>query len=316
MSTRNRPAFVQRSLAFLAEQSFTGNLLVVDASDDVQFKATETVLARHSQMNVTHFRPERRGNNWDETARGLRTINAKHVMWHHDDDFYFLDAIDQSLAALEKDSSLVSVHGREIFLFAQRREKGLGIELTPKPRFSYLENSSLARVSDAMARYCHLFFAVMARECFIDACERTSRHLDQGWFDQYAWSLLVAGRGKSLALECFYGVRQKHGSNHESRLDPYLHWPLLVASPKFSDTYMNFRTCLLEAFSGASPDKALWEGAIDHGLIELIGRQYGAGPLPEGGDQTLVRRCQTPGTPESSRIASVVRAIARNPQTL
>jgi glycosyltransferase domain-containing protein len=312
MSTRNRPAYVRRTVDFLQRQSFSGRLLVVDASDETPAAANRQFLAGVGNMQIQYF-AKRVGNNWIETADGCDTLDSRFMLWHHDDDFYFIDTIENALEALERDRDAACAQGREIFLGVNAKGTRVDVNVGLSPRFAYLGASPTDRLQQTFGSYCHLFFSVIRREIFVEACRLTAQHLSQGWFDQYAWGLIVAARGRVLLSDQFSAARQKHQTNHSRLISAYDHWPLIVASPDFSRIFSDFKSCLVRAVG--EEDSGRLREIIDHGLVSLIGRVHGIGHQPDAVDSNLIKSCVTRGTPEEARVASIVEAVMRHPGT-
>lgn len=313
MPTKNRPRYVGRALENLKRQGYTGLLLVVDASDDVHHEATASALEAYGSMQIRHYRPCERGNNWIETAEACETIASRLVLWHHDDDFYFLDAVQRAATALADRPDAMCAQGREAFLTLRRDGERVGIKLDISPRFSYLAATAPERLRQAFANYCHLFFAVTRREVFISTARAVAASLKQAWFDQYAWSLIVAGRGAALLTDDLYAFRERHATNHSSLLGPYDRWPLIAASPDFSSTFADFKTCLQRNVAESEGELAT---VIDQGLAHIIARQYAANSAPDAVDRSLVEACRKPGTPEHARVAAIVQALGQHPETI
>ncbi len=317
MSTKDRPVFIRRSVDFLRGQGFRGGLLVVDASAAGPYRETADYLAGIGEMRIQHFAPKITGNNWVETAEGCGSIRSRYILWHHDDDFYFLDTVEQSIQALESNAEAACAQGREAFLTARRSGNDIGIRLNLSPRFACPGTRPLDRLRELLRAYSHLFFAVMRRETFIDACRQTTRYLEQGWFDQYAFSAIVAGLGQVLLSDSLIGIRQRHATNHSNLLTDYNKWPLIAANPQFSELFAAFKSCLVDALAQRGHDDSREaERAIDEGLVALIARQYDAGQPPDAVDRGLVEKCYKAGTPEHARIASIVQALGRYPETV
>lgn len=317
ISTKDRPAFLRRAIDFLREQGFRGSLLVVDASADGLFRATAEYLAGIGEMRIRHFRPKPVGDTWIETVEGCSLIGSKYIFWHHDDDFYFLDAIANAIQALQVDENAVCAQGREAFLTARRSGNDIGIKLTLSPRFAYSGTRPLDRLRDALNAYCHLAFAVVRREAFIDACHQTTQYLKQGWFDQYACSVILAVQGRAVLFDQLYGIRQRHATNHSNLLADYNKWPLIAANPRFSELFAAFKACLVDALAKrGNEDPAEAEKAVDEGLTSLIARQYDAGQPPDAVDRGLIEKCYKTGTPEHARIAEIVQVLGRYPETV
>ncbi len=298
MPTRNRPDFVQRALAFLDEQGFRGHLLLVDASDEPNFR---TPTPRGFQ--VTHHRPARPGHAWREIADALATIPSRYMQLHHDDDFYFLDEIDAAIETLESDPTVATAQGRSLFV---EQETDGSISLASHDRFAYLADAPAERVVQCFQNFGHLIFAVVPRDICADVLNQVHPVLEQGWFDQYAISLLLAGYGKASVGNKLYGVRQLHAAQHHRQFidaKAYRHWPMILAAPDFSATHAAFKKCLMDNVEGLSA------ASVDLGLLSLVDRVARALPEPEPGDLEVFQRTNQSGTEEHARLSRVVSAL-------
>jgi glycosyltransferase domain-containing protein len=298
MPTRNRPDFVERALTFLDEQHFHGHLLLVDASDMDKF-----VAPAKRGFDVTHHRPSRPGHAWREIADALADVPARYVQLHHDDDFYFLDEIDAAIETLERDAGVATAQGR--FVFIEREPDG-SISLASHDRFAYPAGTASERVSQCFERFGHLAFAVVRRPDFVEVLNQVYPVLEQGWFDQYAISLLLAARGKGMVADRLYGAREMHASQHHRQFvdeKAYKHWPLILAAPDFSATYAAFKKCLMDGVPGLSALR------VDVGLIALVERVAGRLPESETGDIGVFERANRSGTDEHTRVSRVVAAL-------
>lgn len=316
MPTKDRPAFLARSFEFLAAQGFTGQILCVDASEMQNFTANKKVIAAHPSVTVIHHKPTKPGDAWREIDEAMERISSTYVQLHHDDDFYFTDRWDDAIVVLESNADVATAEGR--FAVVEREATGTGFSLATHDRYSYTDDFSLARVRDCMARYCHLAFAVTRREYFHAAVRKVHQYLEQGWFDQYALTLLLAACGKAVALDDLYGVRQFHAEQHHKGFEgakAYKHWPLILAAPDFSATYRDFRRCLLDGLGGDAGDAQTAGLILDQGLVTLVERSAGIMPEREPGDIAVFERCNIQGTLEYERVAEVISTIRRHPGT-
>ena len=246
----------------------------------------------------------------------MERLSSTYVQLHHDDDFYFTDRWDDAIALLDDNADVATAEGR--FVVVERAAAGTGFSLATHDRYSYRDDFSLARVRDCMARYCHLAFAVTRRDYFHFAVQKVHQYLDQGWFDQYALTLLLAARGKAVAMDELYGIRQFHTEQHHKGFEgakAYKHWPLILAAPDFSATYRDFRRCLLDGLGEDSADVQTAGLILDQGLVALVERSAGVMPEREPGDVAVFERCNVQGTPEYERIAGAIASIRRHPGT-
>lgn len=280
-STKNRPAFVRRTFMSLQEQGFKGTLVLVDASDPDPARENREAV-RAAQFDAVYFEPGKKGNNWHETVEGMETLESECVLWHHDDDFYFLPAVERALASVLATPEAVSAQGRELFLHAFDRpaapdhpDNDIYLGLTPNPRVAYLGNTALERLQAALARYCLLTFAVTRREPFIETSRRVAEYFPkEGIFDPYAWTCSILEYGTALLHDDLYALRQKHLRNYSRALGALENWPFLIVNPLFSKYVGDFGACLAEAFFPS--DKAVFWQIVYHGVVHLVSRGLGA----------------------------------------
>ena len=307
MPTKDRPDHVGRALGFLAAQGFTGHVLCVDASDDANFAATRSEIAKTRSIAVTHYRPRILGNVWREIVEALGTISSIYTQLHHDDDFYFLTEIDAAIDILERQEYVATAQGR--FVYVEENGEGGGFSLSNHDRFQYLAAAPQARMEVCMDRFCHLAFAVVRRDDFTSVLAHVHPRLDQGWFDQFAISILLAARGQAVVTDALYGVRQIHASQHHRNFlgpNAYKHWPMILASPDFSSVFAAFKNCLID---GTGIDAKVLSDTIDRGLVALVTRAAGILPEREPDDVALFERANRPGTAEHDKLKRVIAAI-------
>lgn len=310
MPTKDRPDHVGRALGFLAAQGFVGHVLCVDASSEAGFARTGSEIAKYPSMTITHDRPRALGNAWREIVEALGTIDSTYVQLHHDDDFYFLDEIERAIGILETDAGIATAQGR--FIYIEGDEAGDEFSLSNHDRFQYLAASPSERMVACMDRFAHLSFAVTRRSDFASILAHVHPSLEQGWFDQYAISILLAARGRAVVSDALYGVRQRHDlQHHKNFLGPnaYKHWPMILASPDFSAVYLAFKNCLID---GADLDDSGLAEKVDIGLAALVTRAAGILPEREAEDIALFERANRPGTAEHDKLKRVVAAIRRS----
>lgn len=274
-STKNRPAFVRRMIASLEAQAFKGVLLIVDASED-DTPAENALTYPEVGFEIRIHPPLIRGNNWLETAEGCNTLESEFVLWHHDDDFYFLPALERAVRMLDATPEAVCAQGRELFIHALTRpDKDIYLGLGPSPRVAYLAPDPLERLRSALAQYCHLFFAVTRRQPFIETCRRVASYFPKaGIFDQYAWTCAILKYGTALLHNDLYALRQKHLHNHSRLIASLENWPLLIANPRFSDTVGDFWGCLEAAYR--PQEWKAFKQIVDTGVVNLVSRALGA----------------------------------------
>ena len=311
MPTKDRPEFLKRSLDFLARQGFAGQVLITDgSSDDVASQNTQ-IVNNQKKISIVYMHTGNIENQWTEMHQGLKEVTSKYSMLYHDDDFFFLDEIDHCLDFLESSKDYASARGR----FAWINRQSDQVQFSVMPMYSHTETVNERRIASMFASYCHLCFNVMRRETFLNALDHVPRYFPRcGWFDQFAVTIICGVRGKSYTSPGLYCIRQVHSgqsgrrfvANHE-----YDHWPMIIASPDFSNYYQNFRRCLIDTCRDfvSIDDKKLGE-IIDHGLLALIKRGCGVRPPLERLDKELLARIKNSSSIDHQRMCQILPFLA------
>ena len=86
---------------------------------------------------------------------------------------------------------------------------------------------------------------------------------------------------------------------------------MLLVSPDFSDTYQNFRRCLIDNCRKfvSIGDKEL-KLIIDHGLVALVKRGFHVHPPPEIQDSELLSRLKDPNSIDYQRMLQTLPFLA------
>ena len=312
MPTKNRPIFLQRSLLFLENQDFSGQLLIVDGSDDPMSTENQWIIDSHTTLNIIYIHTGNLGNALTEMHQGLKNVTSKYSLMYHDDDFFFLDEIDKCIDFLENNSDYVSAKGRFVWL-SQVQDKEF--KFSNQPMYSFTEVVNERRLANMFDCYCHLFFSVIRREVFCHVLSHVPQYLDQGWFDQFASSLILGVRGKSHTFDGLFCIRQVHPDQHHRRIiqaSPYSHFPMILASPDFSKSYQDFRKCLIDSCQNfVCIDNEQLGTILDHGLLSLLKRGFAGGTPPEHQDLEVMKQLQETGSVEQRKIRQVVSLIIK-----
>ena len=130
----------------------------------------------------------------------------------------------------------------------------------------------------------------------------------------------MAAKGQALVSDRLFGIRQRHPRQHHKSyedLGNYKHWPLIIASPDFSNIFCDFKRCLRDAVSEIDRvDADEMDTILDEGLVSLVHRAAGNMPPPEAGDREMLERCNSHGTVEHARVSQVIAAIRDHPETI
>ena len=156
--------------------------------------------------------------------------------------------------------------------------------------------------------------SVVKREVFCHVLSHVPQYLGQGWFDQFALSLILGVRGKSYTSDGLFCIRQVHPEQHHrhiARDSPYSHFPMILASPDFSNIYQDFRRCLIENCRNfVSVDDGQLGSILDHGLLSLLNRGFVGPAPPEQQDLEIMKRLKETDSTEQQKIRQVLPHLA------
>lgn len=278
LPTRNRPRFLRRCLTSLDEQGFSGQVLLCDGSEGTDAALVSALAARAWTFQCTRFVPKKIGYVWTELREALESTRHPYCVTLHDDDLLVIPAVEAARDYLEDHGEHVAAIGRMFYVSFSNGAPGFQSQRT----YSYDAPSPCERFTAVADHHCQLFFGVVRRNAFVRAVTTIEKHLQQGWFDQFAFPMLLATFGPTRALDVLYELRQTHENQHHHRLDPYDHWPLLLASPRFSETYARFKRCIQDGSAGL-----IGGTHIDRALVAMIRRASGLTPEFEPGEHAL-----------------------------
>ena len=319
MPIKDRPEFLRRSLDFLTTQGFSGQMVIADGSSDDMSLENKQIVDSQKEIKIIYVYTAGISGNmgwWIEIYQALKDIEFKYSLLYPDDDFFFLDEIDHCLNFLENNQDFVSARGR--FVWGERQHKELSesnqIQFLQMPMYSFTEPIVERRIVDMFNRYCHGFFDIVRRNVFLNALDQILKYFSvASWFDQFACTLICGIHGKIYTSPGLYCIRQTHPgqAQHKAVDKPYQHWPMLLASPDFSNICQSFRQCLInncQEFVSVSEEELI--SIIDHGLIALIRRGFGIRPPVEKRDEEILIQFKDFNSISHRRMRQVIHFLA------
>ena len=319
MPVKDRPEFLKRSLDFLTSQGFEGQIVIPDGSSKAMSFENKQIVDSQKEIKIVYVYTADIGENmgwWIEMYQGLKDVEFKYSLLCPDDDFFFLDEIDYCLDFLENNGDYISAKGRFVWI-SHQYEKETGqrrIQFDNMPMYSFTEPVVEHRIVGMFNRYCHGFYDIVRRNVFLNALDQIPKYFSRGaWFDQFAFTIICGVHGKIHTSPRLYCVRQSHSSqsgNRGLKAEPYRHWPMLLASPDFSDNYQSFRQCLIDnCREFVSANDELLASIIDDGLVTLIGRGFGVKPPLERQDRELMSRFKDSSSLDYQRMRQVIQSV-------
>jgi hypothetical protein len=135
-------------------------------------------------------------------------------------------------------------------------------------------------------------------------------------FTQYLSSCITAAQGRIECLDTLFLARQAHAASWAAQLMRDIeHWPLLVASPKFSAYYQEFRSTLIELLRGEPDADQRLSDRSDEAFVDLVKLGLCRVGVADPEDAAFYARLTTKGTQEQREVESIVRFALEHPET-
>ena len=320
MPIKDRPEFLRRSLDFLTSQGFEGQVVIPDGSNKTSSAKNKQIVDSQKKIKIVYvYTADISGNMgwWREMYEALKDLEFKYSLLYPDDDFFFLDEIDHCLDFLENNEDFVSARGR--FAWVQRQHKKPSesnqVQFANMPMYSFTGPVTEHRIVHMFNAYCHGFFDIVRRHVFLNALDQILKYFSRSaWFDQFACTIICGIHGKIYTSSKLYCIRQSHSGQSQKSggtSEPYLHWPMLLASPDFSEICHSFRQCLINSCRECtSVSEEELTSIIDHGLVALIRRGFGVRPPVETQDRDLLIRLKDSNSIDHRRMRQAIHFLA------
>ena len=310
--------FLRRCLDYLKAEKYRGHLLLSDDSSGEHRAFVESCPERYPElrMDVHCFEPGTRF--LVKLARSLERLTARYVMLCGQDDFIIPRGVEQTLLALRSDPTLSCARGRVARFHVNRAADGRAesVKMMHHNMRAYGEPLAVERVLAHIRSFSATLYSVHRREDLIDSFLFTERATKNVIFFQYLSSCVVVARGRIAVVEDLFLVRQAHeGSWAAQLLGNYEHWPLLIASPHYSNYYQEFRSALVQLL-GAEPGADARLGArIDAAYVDLVKRSFCQSEPFDQAQHDFLQRLQTGGTVENDLFERVFEFLVRYQDT-
>jgi glycosyltransferase domain-containing protein len=313
--------FLRRCLEHLKSVQYPGHVVLADDSSGRHREFVESCAARYPELRID-LHPYAHGTRFfDKLCHSLDRIRARFVMLCGQDDFVVPAAVERVLQALDADAGLACARGRVGRFRIRRKEDAasadkVAIEFLQHPMRAYREPRAVDRVLAHIRAYSSTLYSVHRRPHLLESFRRTEAATKNVIFMQYLSSCITAAQGRIECLDVLFLARQAHAASWAARLSHESeHWPLLVASPKFSAYYQEFRGALLELLRDEPDAGEGLRDRIDEAFVDLarLGLCRVAADDPE--DAAFYARLKTAGTAERREVDAVVRFTLAHPET-
>jgi glycosyltransferase domain-containing protein len=313
--------FLRRCLDHLKSVEYPGHVLLADDSTGEHREFVQSYASRYPELWIDVHLYDHGTRFLDKLCQSLDRISARFVMLCGQDDFVVPTALERVAGTLDADAGLACARGR-VARFRIHRKEGtsggdrVGIEFLQHPMRAYREAHAVDRVLAHLRGYSSTLYSIHRRVHLIESFRRTEAATRNVIFMQYLSSCITAAQGRVECVDTLFLARQAHAASWAAQLMGDIeHWPLLVASPKFSAYYQEFRGALIELLRGEPDADERLSERIDEAFVDLVklGLCRVGGDNPE--DAAFYARLTTVGTQEQREVESLVRFALERPET-
>ncbi len=310
--------FLRRCLEYLKSIRYPGHIVLADDSSGGHRELVESCAQRYPELWLDVHLYEHGTRFLDKLCRSLERLRARFALLCGQDDFVVPAGIEPAIQALEDDAGLACARGRVARFQLLRKEGAGGVEVAVMrhPMLAYREANAIERVLAHMRSYASTLYSVHRRSHLIESLRRTEARTGNVIFWQYLSSCLTVALGRVECTDGLFLARQAHAASWAARLTGDAeHWPLLVASPRFSAYYQGFRSALLERLRGEPGADARLGARIDAAFVDLVKLGLCRLGVEDPGDAAFHARLTAKGTPEQRQMESIARFALDHPET-
>jgi len=222
--TKNRPFFVKRCLNYYLDLKFSGNLLIIDSSDDEIANKLKSHIKSIERINVQYVRTI--GYPTSVIKENLNHIKTGFAVFHGDDDYLIPASIERCVKYLQNNWDIIAVHGEGIWFRItpdlNRIDEKQGISLYPGPILledtptERLENLSDYPKKPPLFSVCRsdIFRKVFSASLSINECKK---HYDRLIMDELVQAGMYAISGQIAKIPGLYLVRVIHDEKDNLR---------------------------------------------------------------------------------------------------
>lgn len=261
--TKNRSAFLHRSLRFFSKTAYPFPLIVADASDqtDARVRNEQAVHeADKAGLNVAYRAYPPTTRMYSKLADIVASATTPYVAICGDDDFLLPEGLRHAAEFLDSHHDYCIAHGRAVNVTVRGRGN-IAVDFLQR---SVEHASTEARLKDHLAQFSATLYSLHRTEALAKALHATTHSMredhPQFWyrFCELLTSCLTIIYGKMKRLEVLYLVRQGHHDVGSVRART-LQWRDFFTHDDFSEHYQAFRSCLVGALveTGSTPTQAL-----------------------------------------------------------
>lgn len=314
--------FVRRCLEFLRTNGYRGHIVLCDNSTAAHLEYVKSCPERYPELWLDVHLYDAGTRFLDKLVQTMERIDARYVMLCAQDDFVVAEGVERLLQTLEADVKLSCARGRVGRFYLRRSDAGTNerpaLEVTQHAMLPYDNPDPVGRVLEHIRQYASTLYSVHRKAQLIESFRLTEAGTRNVIFYQYLSSCLTVALGCVACLDEPFLIRQVHADSWAARLmDDHEHWPLLVASPRYSEYYVQFRQALIDFLTGrlGHTDDGSLAGKIDRAYVHMAKRSLCQTGLPGTPDDAFFARLQTAGTTEHKLLSGIAAFTLRYADT-
>lgn len=238
--TRNRAAFLKRSLDYYTAVSFSIPIVIADSSDPEQAESVRLLVAQYAGcLNVRLVSFPASEPPFNKMARAAEVVESSYIAVVGDDDFLLQESVLRCANFLDKNPDYSVADGREVRFLID--EDG-GFNSYVLPQLDIEHSTPHHRVQAHLERYWPTFYGVHRKANIIKFSTAAGALALPGVFadsviPELYLSCLIIAAGKYKFLDGLHLVRQ----NEHRTSTHYYSWDALVELPEFRLVMEKFR---------------------------------------------------------------------------
>jgi len=233
--TYNRPYYLERVLAYLnSYKNITPVIIVLDSSHNTEMIENINTIKKYNTTQYKHFPSDIRP--LQKLIKGVEFVTTDYLALCADDDFLTEEGVIESIKILDKDRSLYSVKGKNLFFTTSMDN------LIEYDWFSGLESSDCIERLEAITKgfFPSLIYQVFRTDQFKRMYSFMGANSDlfprNDTFGEYLYYFIVVATGKIGKLSLDLNIRDK-GVPRETEVKNFPH---AVVEGIFNDDYKKF----------------------------------------------------------------------------
>lgn len=241
--TYNRSEYLKRLLEYLNDyKNIRPNILVLDSSCEESKKINTNIVNIFNNLNIKYIQFDYKIDYFEKINLGIERVKTEYVCLCADDDFIAEEGIEKSLEVLNKDKSLFSVKGKNLY-YIQTKDKlkeydfftGLYYE-NPLKRLEKITQGNVVTLIYQVFRTDK--FKKLHSFMFINKEKLPNNFI----FREYLFYFIVVLTGKIGKINVDFNIRDK-GSFSEEYVE---HFPHTVLDGTFNKNYIKLKLFLKE----------------------------------------------------------------------